>query len=408
MTDQPRVLHLLSQQPGWTGSGIALDAIVRGAAAKGWNQTAVVGLPQGKSPVQLTQLESRQIRPLFFDTDALPFPLPGMSDVMPYASSRFSQLTADQLAAYRLAWQRHISEVVEDFRPDVIHAHHVWLMSSMIKDIAPQVPVATHCHGTGLRQLALCPTLAREVADGCARNDAFFVLHRGHAEQLTREIDATADKIHTIGSGFRADVFHAIERSTGGAPVIAYAGKLSQAKGVPWLLQAVEQLQNRIPDLTLHVAGSGEGAEADAIRARMAAMDCVVFHGQLNQSDLADLMRRSSLFVLPSFYEGLPLVLVEAAACGCRIVSTQLPGVVDQLLPLLGDAIEAVPLPRLTNTDQPAAEDLPAFVDRLGQAIAASLQRPPLQDPAEATRGLTWSAVFEKIETVWHRLISRV
>lgn len=134
-------------------------------------------------------------------------------------------------------------------------------------------------------------------------------------------------------------------------------------------------------------------------------MDCVAFHGQVNQARLADLMRRSSVFVLPSFYEGLPLVLVEAAACGCRIVATGLPGVMDQLQPLLGDALEVVPLPGLVNTDQPVPEDLPAFVDRLSQAIANSLERPPLQDPAAATRGMTWTAVFEKIEAVWRRLM---
>ena len=50
----------------------------------------------------------------------------------------------------------------------------------------------------------------------------------------------------------------------------------------------------------------------------------VTMHGQLDQPALADLMRRCAVCVLPSFYEGVPLVLVEAAACGCRLVSTDL------------------------------------------------------------------------------------
>ena len=49
----------------------------------------------------------------------------------------------------------------------------------------------------------------------------------------------------------------------------------------------------------------------------------VTLHGQLNQPQLAVLMRRCGVCVLPSFYEGLPLVLIEAAACGCRIVAAE-------------------------------------------------------------------------------------
>jgi len=65
---------------------------------------------------------------------------------------------------------------------------------------------------------------------------------------------------------------------------------------------------------------------------------------------------------LPSFYEGLPLVLVEARACGCRLVATDLPGIRERLLPVLGDELALVELPRLTGVDKPVAADLPAFI----------------------------------------------
>jgi glycosyltransferase involved in cell wall biosynthesis len=137
----------------------------------------------------------------------------------------------------------------------------------------------------------------------------------------------------------------------------------------------------------------------------MDAADNVVFHGQVSQSQLADLMRRSAVFVLPSFYEGLPLVLVEAAACGCRLVATALPGVVDPLKRELGDSLELVPLPRLENTDQPVADDLPQFVDDLARAIAISLERPGLDDTHQIVAGMTWSSVYARIETIWRRVI---
>ncbi|MDZ7663922.1 MAG: glycosyltransferase [Desulfotignum sp.] len=46
-----------------------------------------------------------------------------------------------------------------------------------------------------------------------------------------------------------------------------------------------------------------------------------IYHGPLSHDDLGDLLRHAHVFVLPSFYEGLPLVLMEALACGCRLVA---------------------------------------------------------------------------------------
>jgi glycosyltransferase involved in cell wall biosynthesis len=120
-------------------------------------------------------------------------------------------------------------------------------------------------------------------------------------------------------------------------------------------------------------------------------------------------MRDSAVFVLPSFYEGLPLVLVEALACGCRLVCTDLEGVRREIAPYLGAALTLVPMPRLRTVDQPEADDIPAFVDALTTSIARALGQPPLGDPSqtmpEALEHFRWSAVCERIEAVWTRLL---
>ena len=195
-----RVLHLISQRPGWTGSGVALDAVVRAAADVGFDQRVVIGTPSEDPAPEVGGLAAAQIHPLAFDSPKLPFSLPGMSDVMPYRSSIWAELTREQLGLYREAWSDHVCRVVEEFEPDVIHSHHVWLLSGWVKDFAPSVPVVTHCHGTGLRQMQLCPGLADEVRAGCARNDAFLALHAEQEATIARELDIEAQRIHTIGS----------------------------------------------------------------------------------------------------------------------------------------------------------------------------------------------------------------
>ena len=116
-------------------------------------------------------------------------------------------------------------------------------------------------------------------------------------------------------------------------------------------------------------------------------------------------MRECSIFVLPSLYEGLPLVLVEAAACGCRLVSTALPGVLDALAEPLRDALELVDVPRLRSIDGIEADDEENFVASLETSLGAALDRGPLrsQIPLET---FTWRAVFRRIEAVWDDLSS--
>ncbi len=443
-----RVLHLLSQRPGLTGSGITLDALVRCAQRAGWDQEVVVGVPAGDPLPDIGGLPGDRITTLSFGSSggALEFPVPGMSDVMPYESTRFSLMTRGQIARYLAAWRSLLAPLLSRFKPDLIHSHHIWLLSSLLKDLAPDLPVVTHCHATGLRQLELCPQLAEQVRRGCARNNRFLVLHEGHAEALRRQLGVPESSIEVVGAGYRADLFHARDagsasaaaaasmsdllhaRDAGSASAAAaasmsdllhardagtrlrerilYAGKYSSAKGLPWLLDAFEKLRVRRPNAELHIAGSGAGPEADQLHARMMQLSpAVVLHGQTSPSRLAGLMRSSALLVLPSLYEGVPLVLVEATACGCRLVATALPGVVDQLEPRLGPALDLVQLPPMTSIDKADPRGLPVFVNELERAMDRALAKPWLGDPAQSMPGalhpFSFDAVFSRIERSW-------
>jgi glycosyltransferase involved in cell wall biosynthesis len=404
-----KVLHLLSQRPSRTGSGVTLDAIVQLAGRAGWRQQAVVGVPPSEKKPILGDLETSDIHPVYFAGGAgkpdLEYPVPGMSDVMPYSSSVWSQLSDKSLSAYRRTWRDHLERVIDSFQPALIHSNHIWLLSSLVKDVAPDLPVVATCHATGLRQMELCPGLKDEVVRGCRRIDRFCVLREDHLEQLAGTLKIPSDRITVTGVGYRDELFYPGSTSAPRTGELLYIGKYSAAKGLPWLLDAVGKLATDHPDLRLHVAGSGAGSEADGLRSRMEAMSPVVaMHGQLDQPALADLMRRCDICVLPSFYEGVPLVLVEAAACGCRIVSTALPGVIEQISPHLGDRLDLVRLPRLEGIDRPVPEDLPRFVDDLVSALGGALEA-EAEGTAPDLAHFTWDAVFGRVEKIWRELI---
>lgn len=397
-----RVLHVLSQRPLLTGSGVSLDALVREAAKAGWDQHVVCGVPADDRRPGVGDLDPSRIRPLTFASavgagdGTLPFPVPGMSDLMPYTSTKWSSMDASQLLLYRQAWRTHLSEAVTAARPDVIHAHHGWIVAGLAKEVAPTIPVVVHTHGTALRQFDLCPHLRDDVTEACRCVDAWATLHPGQRKEYGRVYGLDAASVHVVGVGYREELFRT--RGAGERAGVAYAGKLSRAKGLCELLDAVEAREG----VHLHVAGDGSGAEADALRERMASLsDRVTWHGRLEQKDLAELLRRCVAFVLPSYFEGLPLVLVEAAACGCRVVSSALPGVVDALVEGLGDALELVPLPPMTGIDTPAPGARAAYAERLGEALDRALEAGP---PAEVDlESFTWGAVFRRVQALWLR-----
>ena len=404
-----RILHVLSQRPLLTGSGVALDALVRQAATAGWDQAALVGVPADDRP-QVGGLPPERILAVTFaspDGGAVPdldFPVPGMSDVMPYRSSVWSRMTPAQLAAYREVWTRRLEAARDDFQPELIHTNHLWLVSALVRKVFADIPVVLSCHATGLRQLELCPHLADEVVRGCGDIDRFCVLREDHRERLAAVLDIDPQRITITGAGYNDAIFHPDPATARGPGDILYVGKYSAAKGVPQLLEAFTALALERPGLRLHIAGSGAGPEADRLADRMDAMaPAVVRHGQLGQADLADLMRRCAVCVLPSFYEGVPLVLVEAAACGCRIVATDLPGVREQLAPALGPWLHAVPMPRLETVDRPVAADLPCFVTDLQAGLARALDAAPATPPDLS--GFTWGAVAGRIQGIWQELL---
>jgi alpha-maltose-1-phosphate synthase len=408
----PRVLHVLSQRPGHTGSGVTLEALVRAAGARGWEQRVAVGTPLDDPAPPVGGLAPEAVEPLFFASSGgapgagLPFLVPGMSDVMPYPSSRFSQLERAEIALYRARWREHLARIVERFRPDVIHAHHAWIVGALLRDVAAATPIVLHGHGTELRQLELCPHVAREVIEGCRRADRFALLHAEHARRYGEVYGLRAEQVAVVGAGYREDLFHARGRAADPGASIVFAGKLSRAKGLPWLLDAVEQLAPRWPGLRLCVAGGGSSLESDTLRARMRSLAPLVeMRGELTQAELGELLRKSAVFVLPSFSEGLPLVLVEAAACGCRLVATRLAGIESGLAGPLGGALELVDPPRFVRADEPDASDLPGFANALTAALERALRRGPLlAEPVAELEPFTWASVFRRVESLWLEL----
>jgi len=123
-------------------------------------------------------------------------------------------------------------------------------------------------------------------------------------------------------------------------------------------------------------------------------------------------MGRCHLFILPSFYEGLPLVLLEALASGCRIITTDLSGCRELLDAVDPDLVEFVELPVLQEIDRPDPHDLPLIEERLRTAIRSMVDRirvsssPDPQTIRQVIAPFTWEAVFRRAEASYEKVLN--
>ncbi len=112
------------------------------------------------------------------------------------------------------------------------------------------------------------------------------------------------------------------------APQLLFVGRLAAIKGVALLLEAFADLRARHPDAGLTLVGDGPERAALEARARdLGLSDAVLFTGYLGQSDVAVQLLKSDIFVLPSFAEGVPVVLMEAMAARRPVIAPRVAGV---------------------------------------------------------------------------------
>jgi glycosyltransferase involved in cell wall biosynthesis len=234
--------------------------MLREAANRGHANFLLAGIPSGQEP-SLEGVSEDTCEFVRFNGGDLPFEIVGMSDVMPYPSKRFCDLTEAEVNNYEDCFAGKLKAVVEFFKPDIIHSHHLWVATSVARRNYPGLPMVASCHGTELRQLHNCPHLAKRIVDGCQSLDGVLALSQVQKKEVANSYSISRGHIHVVGAGYNAALFFPVRKPSPNPVQIVYAGKLNRSKGVPWFLRAL----GHIDDLPwqLHLIGSGSGPEKE-------------------------------------------------------------------------------------------------------------------------------------------------
>ncbi|MDC0736827.1 glycosyltransferase family 4 protein [Cognatishimia sp. SS12] len=130
------------------------------------------------------------------------------------------------------------------------------------------------------------------------------------------------EKLHIVHCGVDPDRYGGTPGAGGNK--LLFVGRLAAVKGLPVLLQAMQAA----PDLTLDIIGDGPDRAALEAQAQGLGLSARVrFLGYKSQSEVAEALIENDIFVLPSFAEGVPVVLMEAMAAARPVVTTRIAGV---------------------------------------------------------------------------------
>jgi glycosyltransferase involved in cell wall biosynthesis len=197
--------------------------------------------------------------------------------------------------------------------PSLIYYQYDWTAWKKIEGNLADYIVARLAEKISLRYstaiLTTTPTLRKKIIDRGYDADRVYVVPNPVNIEKFRPMNKTAVRRKL---GMKEE-----EKS------ILFAGRLVSQKNLFVLLKAVR----RVNGVRLYMAGGGDQEEKlRDLTLRLGIENRVVFLGRISQEVLVEYMNACDVFVLPSLYEGHPKVLVEAMACGCAVIASDVEG----------------------------------------------------------------------------------
>jgi glycosyltransferase involved in cell wall biosynthesis len=405
-----RILHVIAQLPSKTGSGVYFSSVIESLKRFGHEQAALFAC---QDDYCFDILEDAFQYPVVFKSELLPFPIAGMSDVMPYESTVYSSMDGRMMASWIGAFKDALVRARREFQPDVLMSHHLWILTSMAAEMVDcQIKVGL-CHNTDIRQAEQHPDMMKKYVTNLDKLNAIFALSDANNKMITEVFGIESEKIATMGGGFNEKLFYPLAaKKKKQVTEIVFSGKIEKSKGVFELVKVFNEISKAKPSIHLTIIGSPQGDNARALGALVGGADNISIIPPMSQQKLADFIREKDIYTMPSYYEGIALMSVECLASGLRVVASEIEALMALLGPNVNNSgiIEYVKMPRVYDTDKPIEEDIPQFMEDLTRKLLLQIERvedgEPL--PSEAIAEVnkhSWSGLAEKINRTLENLL---
>lgn len=256
------------------------------------------------------------------------------------------------------AWRRNFQSALQRERPDIVHVHNFFPVVSpsiyyAARDAGVPVvqtlhnyrlacPAATFYRNGAICEECVCHTAFRGVRYGCYRNSrlgtaALALMIEAHrvartwSNMVDRYIALTEFARQKMIEGGLPEKKITVKPNfvipdpgvrQGAGQFALFVGRLADIKGVVTLLSAWQRLSNPVP---LVVVGDGPLREEMIRSVAQRGLATISYRGWLPHAETITLMKGARFLVFPSeWYEGFPMTIVEALACGIPVICARL------------------------------------------------------------------------------------
>lgn len=314
-------------------------------------------------------------------------------DVRIYAMKRPDECLVHEIATRARLLERVTYDLdafrreLRSFRPQLIHAHFATEPTRLARELAvpSDCPFTFTAHGHDVYRKA-----PPDFADRAAAAAAVVTVSEANARYITERFGVPREQLHVVSCGVDVQCFRPA-RSRPEPGLIVCVARMSPVKNLGLLIRACGRLRDRGIPFRCVLIGEGRcRPELETLQAELRLEDRLEFAGALTQDQVISWWQRASVGALTSHSEGMPVSLMEAAACGVPVVATAVGGIPE----LVDNGRTGIVVP----ADQ--AQDL---AEALGQLLANEPRRREMGRAARerAVARFSVSHQLDQLTAIW-------
>lgn len=257
----------------------------------------------------------------------------------PKSNNTFYNLNEAQIEEYIDVFEKATVEEIENFKPDVIHAQHLWITPYIASKT--NVPYVVTAHGTDLKGFVKDKRYHPYALQGANSAGKIITISKQVDREVSELYGVSDDKKQIVMNGYDEELFLPIEYDRKELlkefdidmdfdRIVSFAGKLTHFKGVDVLLKAARIYEKDLDEsVATIIAGNGELYEELNTLRRELGLKNIYFLGHVTQEQLVKLYNIADVSTVPSRTEPFGLVAIEALACATPVVGTNQGGLPD-------------------------------------------------------------------------------